>query len=85
MRYIQQNDPQSSYALHILNNNHECVPINITMTFLKQITKTSLLIPHEQIYNQSHYHHKELIPEQNTSENNVMYKLIFDPVLRHHL
>jgi len=47
------------------------------MSFLKQITKTSLLIPFEKIYIQSHSYHKELIPEQNTSEKNTMYQLIF--------
>jgi hypothetical protein len=25
------------------------------------------------------YQHKELIPVQNTSENNPMYQLVFDP------
>ena len=65
IRYIKQNDPQSAYALHILNNNHEYGPINTTMTLLKQITKTSLLIPYEQFYIQLHNHHKELTLEQN--------------------
>jgi len=49
------------------------------MALLKQITKTSLLIPYEQFYIQSHYYHKELIVEQNTGENNPMYQMIFDP------
>ena len=79
IRYIKQNDPLSAYALHILNNNHEHGPINTTMTLLKQITKTSLSIPYEQFYIQSHHYHKELIPGQNTGENNPMYLLIFDP------
>jgi hypothetical protein len=51
---MKQNDPQSAYMLHILNNNHENGPINTTMTILKQITKTSLLIPYEQLYIQSY-------------------------------
>ena len=79
IRYIKQNYPRSSYMLHILNNNHEYGPINITMTILKQITKTSLLIPCEQLYIQSYYYHKQLIPEQNAGENNPMYPLNFDP------
>jgi hypothetical protein len=74
IRYIKQN-----YALHVLNNNHEYGPINTTTSFLTQITKTPLLIPYEQHYIQSHYSHKELIPEQNTGENNPLYQLIFDP------
>ena len=47
------------------------------MSPIKQITKTSLLIPYEQFYIQSHCYHKELIPEQNTGENNPLYQLIF--------
>jgi len=50
IRYIKQQDPQSAYALHILNNNHEYGPINTTMSLLKQITKTTPLIPHERFY-----------------------------------
>jgi hypothetical protein len=49
------------------------------MSLLKQITKSSLLIPYEQFYIQSHSYHKELIPEQNTTEKNTMYQFIFDP------
>ena len=79
IRYIKQNDPQWAYALHILNNNHEFGPINTTVSLLKQITKTSLLLPYEQYYIQSHYYHKKLIPEQNTGENNPLCQLIFNP------
>jgi len=39
-------------------------PINTILSIQKQVTKTSLLIPYEQFYIQSHYYHKELIPEQ---------------------
>jgi len=73
IRYIKQNDTKSAYTLHILNNNHEYGRINTTMTLLKQITKTSLLIPYEEFCVYSHYNRKELIPEQYTSENNPMY------------
>jgi hypothetical protein len=50
MRYIQQNNLQSAYALHILNNKYECGPINNTVSFLKQVNKGPLLIPSEQLY-----------------------------------
>jgi len=70
IRYTKQNDPQSPYTLHILNNNHEHGHINTIMSLLKQITKTSLLIPYEQFYIQPLYYHKELIPVQNTGKNN---------------
>ena len=49
------------------------------MCLLQQIMKTSLLIPYEQLYIQSQYYYKELIPKQNTGENNPVYQLIFDP------
>jgi len=51
------------------------------MSLLKQITQTSQLIPYVQFYIHSQYCHKELIPEQNTGENNPMYQLIFDPCI----
>jgi hypothetical protein len=72
IRYIKQQDPQFAYAVHVLNNNHEYGPINTTMSLLKQITKTTPLIPHEQFYIWSHYY-KELAPEQNTGESNPLY------------
>jgi len=50
MRYIQQNNLQSTYALHILNNKYEYRPINNTVFFLKQVNKGPLLIPFEQLY-----------------------------------
>jgi hypothetical protein len=49
IRFIKQNDPQSVYAVHILQYNHEYGPNNTTTSPLKQITKTSLLIPCEKI------------------------------------
>ena len=50
IRYIQNNDPRSAYALHILNCRHEYGNINDTMTLLKQIKKPSLLFSYEQMY-----------------------------------
>jgi hypothetical protein len=48
------------------------------MKLLKQIDKTKLLIPYEQLYIQSHHHQKHLIPEQNSGEYNPMYQLVYD-------
>jgi hypothetical protein len=48
------------------------------MELLKQIKKTKLLIPYEQLYIQSHHHHKLLIPEQNGGEYNPMYQLVYN-------
>ena len=60
-RYIKNNDPRSSYALHVLNCRHEYGNINDTMTLLKQANKPSLLLPYEQMFIQSLHHSNELI------------------------
>jgi len=65
-RHIKHNEPQLAYALHVLNNKHKYGLINSTMTLLKHIDKTTLLLPYEQLYIQSYHHHKQLIPEQHT-------------------
>jgi hypothetical protein len=49
------------------------------MELLKQINKTKFLIPYEQIYIQSHHHHKHLIPEQYSGEYNPMYQVVPQP------
>jgi len=51
--YIKYNNPQSAHALHILNNQQECGPIDKTMTFLKPIQNISLLTPYEHFFMQS--------------------------------
>ena len=40
IRYIKNNDPQSAYALHILNNRHEYGPLKDTMELLKPINNS---------------------------------------------
>jgi hypothetical protein len=75
IRYIRNNDPQSAFAQHILRNAHEYGTITDTMTLLKRIHKTSLLIPYEQFFIQSFHHEDNLIPEQGTGEHNPLFKL----------
>jgi hypothetical protein len=75
-RYIKNNNPQSAYAMHILNNRHKYGPMHNTMELLKQINKTKFLIPYEQLYIQSHHYHKQVIPEQYSGEYNPMYQLV---------
>jgi hypothetical protein len=77
IRYIKHNEPQLAYALHILNNKHEYGPINATLTLLKYIDKTRLLLPYEQLYIHS-YHHKQLIAEQHIGKHNSIYQLIYN-------
>jgi hypothetical protein len=44
-QYNKNNNPQSAYAMHILNNRHEYGPMHNTIELLKQINKTKFLIP----------------------------------------
>jgi phosphoribulokinase len=74
-RYIKNNDPRSSYALHTLNCGHEYGNINSTMTLLQQVNKPSLLLPYEQMFIQSLHHSNELITEQHPNEYNPMFEL----------
>jgi len=71
-RYIKNNNPQSAYALHILNNRHEYGPMEKTMTLLKPIKNASLLTPYEQFCIQAFYKSGRLISEQNPGEPNPL-------------
>jgi len=46
------------------------------MTLLEHINKTSLLLPHEQLYIQSYHQYKQLNSEQYTGEHNPIYQQI---------
>jgi hypothetical protein len=54
------------------------------MELLKQINKTKFLIPYEQLYIQSHHHHRQLIREQYSGEYNPMYQLVYDQQVKPH-
>jgi hypothetical protein len=54
------------------------------MELLKQINKTKFLIPYEQLYIQSHHHHKQLISEKNSGEYNPMYQLVYGQQVKPH-
>ena len=45
------------------------------MRLLKHINKTSVLLPYEQLYIQTHQHHKQLISDQSAGEYNSIYHL----------
>ena len=83
IRYIKNNDPRSSYALHILNCRHEYGNTDVTLTLLKQINTPTLLLPYEQMYIQSFPHSNELIPEQHLNEHNPMFVLLHSNTARH--
>jgi hypothetical protein len=76
---IRHNNPQSAYALHILQHWHQYGSIDQTMTLLKPVTNTSLLTHYELFFIQSLGHTKKLIPEQHTSDPNPLFQLAFKP------
>ena len=79
IRYIRSNNPQSAYALHILQNRHEYGPMDNTMTLLKHIKNQSLLLPYEQYHTQALHHHRKLIPEQSPGDTNPLFQAVINP------
>jgi len=77
--------PQSAYALHILQNQHEYGQMNSTMTLLKPRNNPSLILPYVQYYIQSLHQEDKLIPEQSPGETNPLSKwsLIPNPHIPH--
>jgi hypothetical protein len=78
IRYIKNSDPQSAYALHILQDVHEYGSLKDTMSLLKPIHKTTMLIPYEQLLIQTFHQNGNLIPEQNCGEQNPLFLLATD-------
>ena len=81
IRYITNNDPQSAYAQHILQNLHEYGSIIDTMSLLKPIHKTSMLTHYEQLFIQTFHHNGNFITEQGTGEQNPLFQLAIDTML----
>jgi hypothetical protein len=79
--YLKRNDPQSAYALHILNDRHEYGPMYSIMTLLKPIQHTSLLIPFERIFIHSLYKADNLISEQSPGDPNPLLIAAIEPSL----
>jgi len=79
---IRSNNPQSAYALHILQNRHEYDPMHNTMTLLKHVKNQSLLLPYEQYHIQAH-HHRKLIPEQSPGDTNPLFHAVINPLNPH--
>jgi len=64
IRHIKNNNPQSAYALNILQNSHEYGPMNQTMHLLKPINNTSSPIPYERLYIQSLHQERNWFPNK---------------------
>jgi len=69
------------YVQHILQNLHECRSITDTMSLLKSLHKTSVLIPYEHLFIQTFHHNGNLITEQGTGEQNPLFHLAIDTML----
>jgi len=73
IRYIRSNNPQSTYAQHILHNQHEYGTLNELMTLLKPL----------KFYIQSLHQAGKLIPQQHPGETNPLFQLAIH-LLNHH-
>jgi predicted GIY-YIG superfamily endonuclease len=73
IRYIRNNNPQSAFAQHILNNRHEYGKMDEIMTMLKTIKHRPSLITYEQFFIQAYHKQNKLITEQNPSKHNPKY------------
>jgi hypothetical protein len=83
IRYIRNNDPQSDFAQHVLNNQHEYGTIEEIMKLLKPTNYASMLIPYKLFFIQSHHQHGQLNSEQNPGELNLLIQLGLDTVQTH--
>ena len=83
--YIKNNNPQSAFALHILQNWHGRGTVDSIMTLLKPLNNTTMLTPYEQFFIHSVHQQGKLITEQVPGKQNPLFQLIIDPLTRHML
>jgi len=67
--------------MHMLQSLHEYGSITDTISLLKPIHKTSMLIPYEQLFIQTFHHNGNLITEEGTGEQNPLLQLAIDTML----
>jgi len=72
---VKYNNPQSAYAMHILNNRHEFGPETEILKLLKHCTKGSRMNVWENLFIQEHHIRVSLIFEQQVGEYNPLYRL----------
>jgi len=76
IRNIRTNNPQSAYALHILQNRHEYEPIADILQLQKTCSKGTHMKCWGALYMQVFHQHKILITEQQVSDSNPLYELV---------
>jgi hypothetical protein len=82
-RYVRNNDPESAYAAHILNNINEDGSINNNMSLLKQVSKGLHMNSLEQRYIRLYAHNKKLVPEQIPGEFSPIFRCVYNLQSRH--
>jgi len=75
IRYIKNNNPQSAYAQHLLNNRHQFGTIDNIMILLKPLHSQHLLTTYEQFYIHSFHKNGKLISEQSPGNPNPLFDL----------
>ena len=70
IRYIISNNPQSAYAMHILQNRHEYGPAIETLQLIKACTKGTRMSCWENLYMQTFHNHGTMITEQQIGDLN---------------
>jgi hypothetical protein len=73
---VTQENPKSTYAMHIWNNTHQFGPIEATLQLLKPCNKGIQMNSLENFYIQLYQKHGSLIEEQNTNEHNPLYAIV---------
>jgi hypothetical protein len=75
LRYIRTNNPISTYALHILNNQHEFGPPQQTLQLLQPCTKGTIMNQWEAFYIQRLHNLGSLIEEQQPPAHSPLFTL----------
>ena len=75
IRYIRMNSPNSAYAQHILNHQHEYGPPEQTLHLLKSCTKGGIMNQWENFRILQLHNMNQLIQEQQIPEHNPLFRL----------
>jgi len=78
-RYIRTNNPNSAYAMHILNNKREYGTANETLKLLKPCNRGLKMNCWESFYIQIYRQRNRLITEQLTADCNPLYEQAYLP------
>jgi hypothetical protein len=81
-RYIKNNDPQSAFAVHVLNNRHDYGDLN-SISLIRYVKKGPTMNTFEQFYIQLYAFNNKLINEQHPGEYNPLFQLLNNFLLCH--